>query len=172
MTKALEVRNVSKVWPEITALTNVNFSLENSEIHSIIGPNGAGKSTFFGVISGELEPTEGEVWFGGQMVNKIPAWKRTRMGMSRAFQVPKVFPGLSIEENLLVSLRIEEKWKDRLKAKGFWKPSAASMKKTEEFLKEVGLYEQREKNVKNISHGDKKDLKLLSLLLLSPNCCS
>lgn len=168
MNKTLEVKNVSKIWPEIRALTNVNFSLEKGEIHAIIGPNGAGKSTFFGVISGELEPSIGEIWFEGQKVNALPAWKRTRMGMSRAFQVPKIFPSLSIEENIMTSLRIYEKWKGNLGWKGFWKSSNWAASKVKESLSEVGLYGQREKIVKNISHGDKKRLEIAIAISLEP----
>ncbi|OLS40736.1 ABC transporter ATP-binding protein [Bacillus sp. MRMR6] len=168
MSKCLEVQQISKTWPEIRALTNVNFSLEKNEIHAIIGPNGAGKSTLFGVISGEIEPTTGQVLFFNENVNKLPDWKRVRMGMARAFQVPKVFPSLTIEENILISCRINDQWKNRTGLRGFFKPSAKVKEKVQQSLNDVDLYNQKDKLVSNISHGDKKRLEIAIAIALQP----
>jgi branched-chain amino acid transport system ATP-binding protein len=168
MNNILEVKGVSKVWPEVRALTNVNFSLMDGEIHAIIGPNGAGKSTFFGAISGGIEITEGEVWFLNQNVTKVPDWMLTQMGMGRAFQVPKIFPNLSIEENLLISLRIKEQWKDQVGWKGFLKPSKKVRAELEEVLFEIGLHGEKNKKVSTISHGDKKRLEIAIAISLEP----
>jgi branched-chain amino acid transport system ATP-binding protein len=168
MSKCLEVQQISKTWPEIRALTDVNFSLEKQEIHAIIGPNGAGKSTLFGVISGEIEPTTGQIMFFDENVNKLPDWKRVRKGMARAFQVPRVFPSLTIEENILISCRINDHWKNRTGLKGFFKPSKAVIEKVHESLNNVGLYEQKDKQVSTISHGDKKRLEIAVAIALQP----
>jgi branched-chain amino acid transport system ATP-binding protein len=168
MSKCLEIKNISKTWPEIRALTDVNLSLDKQEIHAIIGPNGAGKSTFFGVISGEIEPTTGQVDFLGENVNRLPEWKRVRKGMARAFQVPKVFPSLTVEENILFSCRIHEHWKNKTGLKGLFKPSKHVVNKAYESLNDVGLYNQKDKKVSDISHGDKKRLEIAIAIALKP----
>ncbi|MFB4163911.1 ABC transporter ATP-binding protein [Alteribacillus sp. JSM 102045] len=164
----LEVKNINMVWPEIKALSNIHFKLEENKIHSIIGPNGAGKSTFFGVISGEITPTSGKVWFLDEDVSKLPSWKRTRKGMGRAFQVPKVFPTLTIEENILTAVRIKEQWRDKLRLKGLFYPSYRTIQEADRRLKEIGLFSQKDKKVSEISHGDKKRLEIAIAISLEP----
>jgi branched-chain amino acid transport system ATP-binding protein len=168
MSTCLEVKHITKTWSVIQALSDVNFSIEHQEIHAIIGPNGAGKSTLFGVVSGEIEPTHGKVWFFNKNISHLPDWKRVRRGMARAFQVPKVFASLTIEENILLTCRINDHWKNHTRLKGLFKPSEQVINRVKESLNEVGLYDQKEKKVSHISHGDKKRLEIAAAIALEP----
>ena len=80
------------------------MAVEAGTIHSLIGPNGSGKSTFFNVATGLLPATSGRVFFKGREVTELKAHLRTRLGMSRTFQIPKVPPEMTCLENVMLGL--------------------------------------------------------------------
>jgi len=92
-----------------TAVDGVNFQMPEKHLKSIIGPNGAGKTTFFNLISGELKPTAGDVYFKGQSLAQKSAIERTRMGLGRSFQITNVFPNLTVLENVRLAVQSKEK---------------------------------------------------------------
>jgi len=96
----LEVQGLSKNFGRLAAVVDVSMNVEQGEIRAIIGPNGAGKTTFFNLITGVTRPDAGSVTFNGRPITKLPAHRRIGLGMSRTFQVPNVFGGLSVYENL------------------------------------------------------------------------
>ena len=96
----LEVRNVTKTFGSLVAVTNVSMSVEAGELRAIIGPNGAGKTTFFNMISGYFPPTQGAIVFDGQDVTQVPAHRRVGLGMARTFQITEIFPELTVHENV------------------------------------------------------------------------
>ena len=100
----LEIRNLTKMFGGFTALSDVNVSVEPGERLGLIGPNGSGKTTLINCISGSIQDYEGEVDFNGQGLNGLAAHKRTRVGISRSFQIPKPFASMTIKENLLIPL--------------------------------------------------------------------
>ena len=100
----LEIRNLTKMFGGFTALSDVNLSVEPGERLGLIGPNGSGKTTLINCISGSIQDYEGEVEFNGQGLNGLPAHKRTGVGISRSFQIPKPFTSMTIKENLLIPL--------------------------------------------------------------------
>ena len=94
MTAMLEVRHVTRRFAGLVAVSDVSFQLAAGEILGLIGPNGAGKTTLISLISGTLEPSEGEVLFDGQAITRLPAFRRARLGIGRTFQIMRPFPGL------------------------------------------------------------------------------
>jgi len=102
MAPLLEVRNLTKTFGGLCAVRNVSFSVQKGEVLSIIGPNGAGKTTVFNLISGFHSPTEGEIRFKGEVINRLKPYQRALRGLGRTFQIVKPFPGLSILENVMV----------------------------------------------------------------------
>jgi len=102
MAPLLEVRNLTKTFGGLCAVRNVSFSVQKGEMLSIIGPNGAGKTTVFNLISGFHSPTEGEIRFKGEVINRLKPYQRALRGLGRTFQIVKPFPGLSILENVMV----------------------------------------------------------------------
>nr|WP_211210540.1 ABC transporter ATP-binding protein [Thermus islandicus] len=98
----LEVRNLSRSFGGLTALKGVSLHVAEGEIVAIIGPNGAGKSTLFNCISGFLPPSQGEVRFHGEEITRLAPEEITRRGLARTFQIPRVFGGMSVLENVLV----------------------------------------------------------------------
>jgi branched-chain amino acid transport system ATP-binding protein len=99
----LEVRNVTRRFGALPALNGVSFALEEGEILGLIGPNGAGKSTLFNVIAGLDQPTSGAVYYRGRSIAGLGPDAVCRLGIAKTFQIPQLFPRLSVTENVLVA---------------------------------------------------------------------
>ena len=101
--RILRLDNVSKSFGALKVSDQITFDLEEGVALGVIGPNGAGKSTLFNLITGNLSPDEGAVWFNGEDVTDASPMRRCREGIGRSFQIPQPFSGLTVFENLLVS---------------------------------------------------------------------
>lgn len=101
MVKKLEVSGLTKNFGGVKAVNQVSFTVLEGEILGLIGPNGAGKTTTFNLISGTFAPSEGEIIFNGRPITKIPLHQRSRLGISRTFQGTRIFPNLSVLENIV-----------------------------------------------------------------------
>jgi len=99
----LEVRGISKRFGALVALNAVDFALAEGEILAIIGPNGAGKSTLFNVIAGLLTPSAGRVVYRGRSIAGLGPDAVCRLGIAKTFQIPQLFPRLTVAENVLVA---------------------------------------------------------------------
>src|ERR1700724_4773772 len=99
----LETRNLSMRFGGVQAVRNVNFSLAEGELRCLIGPNGAGKSTFFKMLTGQLQPSEGHVLFRGRDISRAYAHQIARLGIGIKTQVPSVFNGLTVRDNLWIA---------------------------------------------------------------------
>ncbi|HID04369.1 MAG TPA: ABC transporter ATP-binding protein [Aigarchaeota archaeon] len=100
----LECRNITKRFGGITALNNVNLSIDEEEVVGLIGPNGSGKTTMTNIVSGVYRPDQGKVMFNGREVTNLPPDKRFKMGIVRTFQIPQPFHSLTVLDNVLVAL--------------------------------------------------------------------
>jgi branched-chain amino acid transport system ATP-binding protein len=98
----LAVREVSKHFGGFTALNGVSLEIAQGERFGLIGPNGSGKTTLINCISGALWSDAGSIRFQGSEISKLPAYRRTRLGIARSFQVPRPFHSMSVLENMLV----------------------------------------------------------------------
>jgi branched-chain amino acid transport system ATP-binding protein len=99
----LSVRAVSKRFVGLLAVDGVSFDVRPGEMVSLIGPNGAGKTTLFNLLTGQLQPSAGEVRWRGHVVNRLGPHRRARLGMGRTFQIAKPLAALSVVENVMVS---------------------------------------------------------------------
>ena len=99
----LEVRSVDAQYGLLKAVRGVSLSLDEGETHALIGANGAGKTTLLRVIAGAHRPVSGSVVFDGVDVTRIPAHKRVRLGIALVPEGRRLFPGLTVEENLSIS---------------------------------------------------------------------
>ena len=100
----LRVDNVSKRFGGFTALQDISVEIRPGERFGLIGPNGSGKTTLINCISGTLPNDGGSIMFDGHDVTRLPAYKRTRRGIARSFQVPRPFRSMTVLENLLVAI--------------------------------------------------------------------
>lgn len=97
----LEVRDVGHSFGGLTVLTNVSFGVPRGQIVGLIGPNGSGKSTLFNIINGFLRPRTGSVVLDGRDLGAASVEARSRAGLIRTFQTPKVFEHMSVLDNLM-----------------------------------------------------------------------
>ena len=100
----LSVRGLSKRFGGFAALERIDIEVRERERLGLIGPNGSGKSTLVNCISGILRNDEGTIVFAGSEIQALPAWRRTRLGIARSFQIPKPFMGMTVLENLQIPL--------------------------------------------------------------------
>ncbi|MEW6424545.1 MAG: ABC transporter ATP-binding protein [Bacillota bacterium] len=98
----LEVKDLEVYYGAIRALQGISFSVSEGEIVTLIGANGAGKSTTLRTISGLIQARKGEIIFKGQRLNKVPAHKIVRLGISHVPEGRQIFPNLTVTENLLM----------------------------------------------------------------------
>ncbi len=102
MSALVSVRGVTRIFGSLVALHAVDLELAEGEILAVIGPNGAGKSTLFNIIAGVDRPSSGGVYFRGTPISGFPADAVCRRGIAKTFQIPQLFPGMTVVENVLV----------------------------------------------------------------------
>jgi len=105
VTPLIETRNLNVRFGGVHATRDVNFTLAENELRCVIGPNGAGKSTFFKLLTGQVKPSSGQIFFRGQDISKMRAHDPGRLGIGIKTQVPSLFNGLSVRENVWLSAR-------------------------------------------------------------------
>jgi branched-chain amino acid transport system ATP-binding protein len=98
----LEVSGVSLAFGGVFANRDITLSVGDGELRGVIGPNGAGKSTLLNLISGHLRPQAGTIEFDGERVDSLPAHRRARRGIAIVFQGARLFPGMTVLENVMV----------------------------------------------------------------------
>jgi branched-chain amino acid transport system ATP-binding protein len=135
----------------------VELEVAPGERRAILGPNGAGKTTLFNLISGEFAPTTGSVELFGVDVTREPARKRARMGLSRTFQTSRLFLGLSVEDNLYLSILGVEQGHFRLVKN---KHDAEMREKAHAMAEAVGLESVLDVLVSELSHGEQRQLEV------------
>jgi branched-chain amino acid transport system ATP-binding protein len=106
MDAILQARGVSKRFGAVTAADDLNVAIREGEVVGIIGANGAGKTTFVNLVTGYLRPDHGTITYLGRDIVGLAPRRITRLGISRSFQVPQIFPRLSVIDNLVVALNI------------------------------------------------------------------
>jgi ABC-type branched-subunit amino acid transport system ATPase component len=104
MTVLLETLAVSKSFGALRAASDVSFRLDRGARHALIGPNGAGKTTFINLLTGVLLPTSGTVLLKGKDITTMAQAERVKLGIARTFQINRLFRGLSVLENVYISV--------------------------------------------------------------------
>jgi len=93
----------------LVAVNELDMNVRQGEIFGLIGPNGAGKTTIFNLLTGVYEPTSGELYFQGEKINGLPPYEISRRGVSRTFQNIRLFPSMSVMENVMTACHIHAK---------------------------------------------------------------
>lgn len=100
----LRINNLTKRFGGVVALDNVDLEVKEGIIFAIIGPNGAGKTTLINLVSGFDKPNSGKVIFNNKDITNLSIQGRVEMGLVRTFQIPQIFPSLTVEENIRIPL--------------------------------------------------------------------
>jgi len=178
----LEVRNITKRFGGLIAVSQLTFDLHQGEILGLIGPNGAGKTTLFNVITGFYSPTEGKVFYKGKDITGLKPHKLVQKGIARSFQLTTLFDNFSVLQNVAMSqhLHTEVSFLGSLfHTPGNREKEKATEMRTMELLKLTGLDTQRDVLAKNLSHGYQKTLNFTitvgtdpELLMLDEPLCA
>ncbi|MFB7279985.1 ABC transporter ATP-binding protein [Streptomyces hydrogenans] len=166
----LDARGVTMRFGGLTAVRDVNLTVNSGEIVGLIGPNGAGKTTFFNCLTGLYVPTEGEVRYKGQVLPP-KSFKVTAAGIARTFQNIRLFNNMTVLENVLVGRHTRTKeglWSALLRGPGFKRAEAASEKRAMELLEFVGLAEKAQHLSKNLPYGEQRKLEIARALASDP----
>ncbi len=179
----LELRDVKRHFGGIRAVDGVTLTIERGTVTALIGPNGAGKSTLFALMMGEIPLTAGEMLLDGRDVRGHSPERRSRLGLGRTFQTPRLFSGLSVQENVRIALLARAGSAKRVapfahasRAKQVESSVRAGQAKQEApldrdaavALTEVGLNEQAKLAAASLSQGQRKRLELAMVLALQP----
>ena len=149
------------------AVNQVSCAFHPGTLTAIVGPNGAGKTTYFNLISGQLRPTGGRVTLYGEDITALPAPRRTRRGMGRAFQLTNLFPRLSVLEN--VRLAVQSHAGMGLNLFSVWDGHVELIERAEHCLHRVKLADRRDTLASALAHGDQRKLEVAILLALDPD---
>ncbi|MET8961073.1 ABC transporter ATP-binding protein [Streptomyces sp. NPDC004074] len=166
----LDARGVTMRFGGLTAVRNVDLTVNSGEIVGLIGPNGAGKTTFFNCLTGLYVPTEGEVRYKG---NVLPpkSFKVTAAGIARTFQNIRLFSNMTVLENVLVGRHTRTKegfWSAVLRLPSFHRAEAASRERAMELLDFVGLAAKAEHLARNLPYGEQRKLEIARALASEP----
>ncbi len=165
MSNILETKNLGIKFGGHKAVDGMNFTVQEKEFKSIIGPNGAGKTTLFNLLSGQLKPSEGDVYFKEQKITHYSPTKRARLGIGRSFQISNIFPNLTVLENVRLAVQSKEGIRyNMFRSINFYKNLS---KQAEELLEIVLLAKKRDSLASNLAHGEKRKLEIAMLLALN-----
>jgi branched-chain amino acid transport system ATP-binding protein len=163
---ALELKDLCKSFGGLAATRDVSLQVMPGDRKAIIGPNGAGKTTLFNLITGIYPVTSGKVLLFGQDVTKWPSHRRTALGMARTFQVTSLFPQLSVLDNVLLAIK-------GLRSSKFvmWRFMSSYRDVYEnafKLLDQVGFLDRKDTEVRNLSHGEQRQLEIVLGLASDP----
>ena len=167
----LEAIGINKSFGGLTAVNDINFSLDVGQIASIIGPNGAGKTTFFNIISGYYIPDRGKIIFDDRDVTKLSPEKVAACGIARTFQNIRLFPDLMVVENVLVGMHLHLSSniaKIVFNTRGVRTEEEKAYEDARNLLAYAGLSGKETELARSLSYGDQRRLEVARALAVKP----
>jgi len=153
----LRTERLTRAFGSLMAVDRVDVSIRRGELRSIIGPNGAGKTTFFRLISGEMAPSSGRIFFEDREITGLPQHAVARLGIAKSYQITNVFPHLTVHENVRVAVQ------GHARAFNFWSRADALTDvstRADRLLEQVGLSRKGTGLAAHLSHGEKRHLEI------------
>lgn len=164
--EALKVEDLSKNFGGLKAVDRVRFGVAVGERLGIIGPNGAGKTTLFNLLNGQLPSTEGRIFLFEKEITDLSPNRRAHLGISRSFQISRLFYRLTVLENCLLALMGVQPIRYHMFRSTGRYPQL--MERAQKLLAPVALWEMKNEWVKNMSYGDQRRLEIVLSLASEP----
>jgi branched-chain amino acid transport system ATP-binding protein len=167
MTKALlKVENLRKSFGGVLATDNLSLAVQPGQIHAVIGPNGAGKTTMIAQLAGALDSDSGRIIFDGEDITGLTPPARSRRGIARTFQITSIFHEFTALENVALAVQAHDGHSFR-----FWRAArdeARLVEPARAALETVGLADRADITVRNLSHGEHRQLEIAMALATRP----
>jgi branched-chain amino acid transport system ATP-binding protein len=162
----LRVENLVRRFGGITATDKLSLEVAKGELHAIIGPNGAGKTTLITQLTGQLQPNSGTIHFGGRDITRLPAYRRSALGLARSFQITSLLKDFTAADNVALAAQAHDGhsfyfWGHARKEKHLREAAQAA-------LARVGLEGRADVVVSELSHGEQRQLELAVALATKP----
>ena len=157
----LVVRNLSKHFTGLTAVSDVSFEVARGELLGIMGPNGAGKTTLFNLVAGFQQADAGAIVYQGRDVTRATPHERVKLGMTRSFQIASAFRRLTVADNVRVAV-VQARRNGRLRAR-------AVAAEVAEILEQTGIAHLAGELARNLPEGDLKRLEIARALGTAPS---
>ena len=170
-TTILEVRNVSKRFGGLQALSEVKLHIEQGQVYGLIGPNGAGKTTFFNVITGLYTPDSGSFELAGKAYEPTAVHKVAQAGIARTFQNIRLFAEMTALENVMVGRHVRTHsgvLGAIFQTRAFRAEEAAIRERAQELLDYVGIGQYADFRARTLSYGDQRRLEIARALATEP----
>lgn len=171
MSPLLQLDHTSIRFGGLTAVSNLDLEIGRNELVGLIGPNGAGKTTVFNLITGVYQPTEGGIFFDGHSITGSKAYRITARGIARTFQNIRLFPSLSVFDNVRTAFHLHLQGDVRhalWRGRSFWDEEERIGTQVLELLEIFHLGKFREAPAKSLSYGDQRRLEIVRALAARP----
>ena len=165
----LEARGLTKSFGGLVANRNIDFTVEEGELRGVIGPNGAGKSTFFKMLTCELSPTAGQIFFHGRDITGMDVAAVCQLGLTKSYQVNQLFPRLTLRENIVIAALAERRGRFSLDLLRRIDRVPGLATQVESTLALVGLTARADVPVSELAYGEKRRLEIGLALAASPS---
>jgi branched-chain amino acid transport system ATP-binding protein len=150
----------------IIATDHVTLDVPQGELHAIIGPNGAGKTTLISQLTGHLMPHSGSIYLGGRDISRLPAYRRSALGLARSFQITCLLSDFTAADNVALAAQAREGHSFRFLADA--RKERGLRDAAMEALTRVGLRDRANVLVSRLSHGEQRELELAVALATKP----
>jgi branched-chain amino acid transport system permease protein len=168
-TPILETRGLSRNYGGILANSDISFSVQTGELRGVIGPNGAGKSTFFKMLTGEVAPSAGHIFFRGREITGQSVTNVCQLGLSKSYQINQLFAKLTVRQNLLISALAESRGRFRLDLLRNLDSVPGMHEDVERTLALVDLTARADVAVADLAYGEKRRLEIGLALATAPS---
>ncbi len=166
-----QMRKVRKSFGGLVAVNDVDLDVQKGAIHAVIGPNGAGKTTLFNCITGLRRADAGEILFEGENIKDLPTHRIAARGIGRTFQNIRLFPYLSVLDNVKVGTHLLNHttlWDTALKTPRFRRLEGEVEEFCMELLRQTRLLEKKDQYARNLPYGEQRKLEIARALASKP----
>ena len=166
-----QMRKVRKSFGGLVAVNDVDLDVQQGTIHAVIGPNGAGKTTLFNCITGLRRADAGQIFLEGEDIKDLPTHRIAAKGIGRTFQNIRLFPYLSVLDNVKVGSHLLNEttlWDTALKTRRFQKVEREMEDFCMDLLRQTGLTEKKDQYARNLPYGEQRKLEIARALASKP----